>query len=340
MIKTVGIVSLSRGVLGEDFMRHELEIGLARLHAYGLEVKFLPHALAGLDYVRQHPEKRAQDLIDAFSDDDIDLILCAIGGDDTYRLAPYLFENNALKNALKPKPFLGFSDTTLNHLMLNKLSLPTFYGQAFLPDVCELDKEMLPYTRRYFEELITTGGIREITPSPVWYTAREDFSADKIGSSMPVHENGGFELLQGGPRFSGKILGGCLDSLFDIFDGTRYADMPAICARYGLFPTADEWRGKILLLETCEEKMPPEKYKKALQYLKNTGVFGAVSGVLVGKPMDEAYDGEYKKLLREVIDDAALPVVCNLSIGHALPRAIIPFGVEAVVDAEKQRISF
>lgn len=155
-----------------------------------------------------------------------------------------------------------------------------------------------------------------------------------------MHENGGFELLQGAPRFSGKILGGCLDSLFDIFDGTRYADMPAICARYGLFPTADEWRGKILLLETSEEQMPPEKYKKALQYLKNAGVFGAVSGVIVGKPMNEIYDAEYKKLLREVIDDAALPVVCNLSIGHALPRAIISFGVEAVVDVEKQRICF
>lgn len=30
----------------------------------------------------------------------------------------------------------------------------------------------------------------------------------------------------------------------------------------------------------------------------------------------------------------------ELEIGHALPRAIIPFGVEAVVDVEKQRISF
>lgn len=30
----------------------------------------------------------------------------------------------------------------------------------------------------------------------------------------------------------------------------------------------------------------------------------------------------------------------ELEIGHALPLAIIPFGVEAVVDVEKQRISF
>ena len=28
----------------------------------------------------------------AFSDDNIDMILCAIGGDDTYRLLPYLLK--------------------------------------------------------------------------------------------------------------------------------------------------------------------------------------------------------------------------------------------------------
>ena len=31
------------------------------------------------------------------------MILCGIGGDDTYRLLPYLFENDALKKAVKNK---------------------------------------------------------------------------------------------------------------------------------------------------------------------------------------------------------------------------------------------
>ena len=42
------------------------------------------------------------------------------------------------------KVFLGFSDTTMNHFMLHKLGVKAFYGQSFLADVCELDKEMLP----------------------------------------------------------------------------------------------------------------------------------------------------------------------------------------------------
>lgn len=81
----------------------------------------------------------------AFKDESIDMILCAIGGEDTYRLLPYLFDNNKLENVVKQKIFLGFSDTTVNHFMLNKIGIKTFYGQAFLPDICELSNEMLPY---------------------------------------------------------------------------------------------------------------------------------------------------------------------------------------------------
>ncbi len=339
-IKTAGIVSLSRGIIGEPFVQHEVDIGLRRLQAYGLKVKFLPHARKGLEYVNAHPEQRAADLLQAFRDPEIDMILCAIGGDDTYRLLPYLFDHGELRQAASEKVFLGFSDTTVNHFMLHKIGLRTFYGQAFLPDVCEMGPGMLPYTRKYFEELIETGTIREIRPSDVWYESRESFGPDQIGVSLPAHPDRGFELLQGSPVFSGKILGGCIDSLYDFFDGERYADMPALCQKYRLFPEAEDWRGRILLLESSEEIMPPEKYRQALAYLKDTGVFGAVSGILAGKPMNEAYAEEYRQALVEIVDQPGLPVVCNVNVGHALPRCIIPFGVEATVDAEKQIIRF
>ena len=340
MIKTISIISLSSGVMGEDFLAHEIRIGKERLKQFGLKVKFTPNALKGSDYIKNHPEARAADLLEAFRDEETDMILCAIGGDDTYRLLPYLFENDELKNAVSKKVFLGFSDTTINHLMLHKVGLPTFYGQAFLPDICELDVKMLPYTKMFFEELISTGTIDSVTPSDIWYDTRTDFGADRIGTPNPAHPNSGFELLQGSSVFSGKILGGCVDTFYDIFNGERYSDMPQLCEKYGLFPSAEDWKGRILLLETSEEKPSPEKYRKALIYLKNAGVFDAVSGVLVGKPMDETYDNEYRCDLKQVIDNPALPVLCNVNIGHALPRCIIPFGVTAVVNAEQQQITF
>ena len=340
MIKNIAVVSLSSGIIGEPFVRFEMEIGLRRLEEYGLNVRFMPHALKGLEYVKAHPEERAEDLLRAFRTPEIDMILCAIGGDDTYRLLPYLFDHGELADAVTDKVFLGFSDTTINHLMLHKVGLRTFYGQAFLPDLCELGPEMLPYTRRYFEELITTGRIREITPSDVWYGERESFAPEQVGTVLPPRPNGGFELLQGPPVFSGKILGGCIDSMYDMFNGDRYADMPVLCREYRLFPDAEDWKGRILLLETSEEKPTPEQYRQALEYLKAAGVFDAVSGILAGKPMDEAYAGEYRQLLPQVVDRPELPIVFNLNVGHAKPRCIVPFGVEAVVDAEKQVIRF
>ena len=340
MIGTVGIVSLSSGIVGEPFIRFELDIGVRRLREYGLDVRFMPHALMGVDHVKAHPEKRAEDLLEAFRDPEIDMILCAIGGDDTYRLLPHLFDHNELAHAVADKVFLGFSDTTINHLMLHKVGLSTFYGQAFLPDVCELGPEMLPYTRKHFEELISTGTIREVTPSDTWYEERRSFTPDQVGEPLTALPDHGFELLQGPPVFSGRVLGGCIDSLYDLFNAERYADMPAMCEEYQLLPDEEEWRGRILLLESSEEKPSPEKYRQALEHLKERGVFDAVSGVLVGKPMDETYAREYRQMLIQVIDRPDLPVVFNLNVGHAMPRCIIPFGVEAVMDAEKQIIRF
>ena len=340
MVKNITVVSLSLGILGEPFVKFELDIGLERLKKLGMKVKFAPNALKGMEYLNKHPEKRAEDLLWALRDPETDMILCAIGGDDTYRLLPALFDSGELYAAVTDKIFLGFSDTTLNHFMLSKAGMPTFYGQSFLSDICELSDEMLPYTKKYFEELVTTGGIKEITPSEVWYEERKEFSPAQVGVPLVSHPDHGFELLQGSPVFSGKILGGCICSMYDMFSSERYADMPQLCRKYHLFPEADDWKGRILLLESSEEKPSPEKYRQALLYLKENGVFDSVSGVLAGKPMDEVYAGEYKRLLTEVIGRPELPVVFNINIGHSMPRCIIPFGKEAVVDAEKQIIRF
>ena len=340
MIRSIAIVSLSSGVLGEPFVRHELELGLKRLRARGIDVHFAPNALRGMEYLRAHPEARAADLLWAFQSPGIDMILCAIGGDDTYRLLPHLFDHDELRRAVTDRVFLGFSDTTVNHLMLHKVGLNTFYGQAFLPDVCELDRDMLPYTERCLDELLATGTIRGIRPSDTWYESRADFGPDRVGASPAAHPNSGFELLQGPPVFSGAILGGCLDTLYDCFDGERYPDMPALCQKIGLLPTLEDWRGRILLLETSEEKPSPAKYRRALGFLRDAGVFRVISGILTGKPMDETHDAAYRQALIDIVDNPDLPIVCNVSVGHAQPRCILPLGVPATVDTLRQVIRF
>ena len=93
------------------------------------------------------------------------------------------------------------------------------------------------------------------------------------------------------------------------------------------------------MLETSQEKPEPDNFKKMLLTLKDTGIFEVISGLLVGKPMDETFYDDYKEALMDTID-SNIPIVYNLNVGHATPRAIIPFGVHAHVDAEKQVIHF
>ncbi|MFV8470100.1 S66 family peptidase [Mycoplasma sp. 654] len=339
MIKTVALISLSSGVLGEPFVKHELDLGLKRLQEMGLKVKIMPNALKGMKYLNDNPEARAQDLIHAFNDPEIDLILCAIGGFDTYRLTPYLMENDILAKNLKPKAFLGFSDTTVNHFLLYKLGLKTFYGQAFLTDICELDTEMLPYSKHYFDQLISTNTIDQITPAKNWYKERTDFGPDALNTSrQPLSNAKGFELLQGKAQFEGEILGGCIESIYSNFLDT---DSPAyeITSKYKIFPSLKDWENKILLLETAETKSTPEHYLNMLKALKSYGVFDKINGLIVGKPQDEVYYDEYKNIIKMVVP-SHVPVLYNINIGHAAPRCIIPFGIKAKIDANKQIIEF
>ena len=108
MIKTIEIVSLSSGIIGESFATHELKIGVKRLESMGLQVRFSKNALKGIEYIKNYPEDRASDLLDAYANPDVDMILCAIGGDDTYRLLPYLFDNDELQKAAMIRSFWDF----------------------------------------------------------------------------------------------------------------------------------------------------------------------------------------------------------------------------------------
>ncbi|MGY3704336.1 carboxypeptidase [Vagococcus martis] len=338
----VAIVSLSKGLLGEEFVEHNLILGKKRLEDCGLDVVFMPHALKGIDFVDRHPEKRAEDLIQAFEDNSIKGIICAIGGDDTYRTLPYLMENDKFKDLVKTKPklFTGFSDSTINHLMFYHLGLTTYYGMAFIPDLGEISDSMLPYTENYFSYYFEESPLYEvIKPSEVWYDERLDFSKKALGQQRISHvETKGYEWLQGKSVFEGELLGGCIDSLYDMLTPFTHSDEPKVIERYGIFPDLTTWQGKILFNETSEVKESPETVEKMLGVLKDKGIFDVVNGVIFGKPQDEVFYEEYKQSLVKVVDNEELPVVCNVNFGHATPRCVLPYGVRVQVDSEKQEI--
>ena len=113
----IAIVSLSSGMLGDKEFIHKYYIAKERLeNEFGLEVVCMPNALKGSKFIYEHPEARAKDLMDAFSDESIKAIICSIGGDDSVRMLPFI-NYEIIKN--NPKIFMGYSDTTVSHFIMN-----------------------------------------------------------------------------------------------------------------------------------------------------------------------------------------------------------------------------
>lgn len=339
---TVAIVSLSSGLLGEECCKHNIDIGKKRLELLGLNVIFSTNCLKGNKNLKEHPELRANDLKDMFLKEDVKAIICAIGGDDTYKLIPYLMDDEEFVDSVKnnPKIFTGFSDTTVNHLMLYKLGLQTFYGPNFLCDVSELSNNMLPYTQKEFMKFFDINTSEPITSSDIWYEERIDFSEKAIGTERIKHqEQRGYELLQGAEVFCGRLLGGCLETMYDMISGSRYADEKEICEQYSIFPETANWEDTILFIETSEECPPPSLYREELTTLKEKGIFKKINGIIIGKPQNEMYYSEYKEIIKDVVANKTIPILYNVNFGHSFPRCVLPYGLKVEVNYKEKAIN-
>lgn len=340
----VAIISLSSGILGEPFVKHELDLGVKRMEEFGLIPVFMPNALKGIDYIKNNPEARAEDLKQAFADKEIKAIFCAIGGIDSYRTLPYLMNDEDFKNTVKnnPKIFLGFSDSTTTHLMLNKMGLTTFYGQAFLVDLAEFEPDMLPYSKTAFECLFNPIANYEIKPSKYWYKDRKDFSPAAVGTLREKFEDTGYEVLQGSGKTEGKLLGGCIEVLAEYVNAGKteiQSEINKTIENCNPFPTNDEWKNAIMLIETSEEKIAPENYRKIIKKLKEIGVINQINGIIVGKPIDKIYYEEYKQILKEELAEFNFPILYNINIGHAYPHTILPLGEVVEIDATNKTLT-
>ncbi len=331
----VAIVSLSSGILGEPELKYQLELGVKRLNELGLEPIFMPNTLKGLDYIFDHPEKRASDLKEAFKDDSIKGIICAIGGDDTYKTIPYLMDDKEFKELVlaKPKIFVGFSDSTNNHIMFNKLGLVTYYGLNFLSDLCELQMEMIPYTKESYQRLFRIDEPYDIISSSVWYLNRTSYGLDQINIYLKEqNEINGYDFIYGKDIIEGIFGGGCLESICDFYTSERYKNQRSVYEKYELIPRVNFFKNKILFIETSEEKPSPDKFKEMLNVLIKENILQNIKCLLVGKPFDEIYYNEYRDILNDIANQLNVSIVYNLNFGHALPRAIIPYGVKGEVD--------
>ena len=327
----VAIVSLSSGTAGDKEFRHRYEQGKKRLEeVFGLKTVTMPNALKGSKYLSEHPEARAKDFMDALKDKNIKGIICNIGGADTIRLLPYVDFDVIMNN---PKVFMGYSDTTVNHFMMYKAGVTSYYGPSVMCEFAE-NYEMHDYTKKYIDEVLFKNLENiTITSSPRWTSEFLDWSNEAYDfQKRKMHfEKHGYEVLQGKGTCEGELLGGCLD-VFPMFIGTE------------IWPALKEWENKILFLETSEDEVPPDYVEYYLRNLIAQGIIDKIKGIVIGKPQNEKYYNEYKNVYKNIIGKEAnrpdLPILYNVNIGHTAPMCIFPIGQKIKIDLDKKEIIF
>ena len=328
----VALVSLSSGMLGEPEFLHKFHLGRERLERdFGLELVAMPNALRGEDYLYRHPEARAEDWMAAFADPAIKGVISAIGGDDTIRLLPYVDFRLMADN---PKIFTGFSDTTSNHFVCRKAGLVSYYGPCLMCNFAEYGA-INPYTLQSIRDsFFEPKAELPILSAPYWHDDEDEklwWKEENLGRSIPYHPaEGGYELLQGEGIAEGELLGGCID-VFPELLGTS------------LWPSREEWRGKLLLVETSEADMSADNLCWLLRGLAAQGLFQVLSGVVVGRPARRSKAEPYKEVWRKVVGFEAgrpeLPILFNVNVGHAEPIGVLPLNLRYRLDAQQKSLT-
>lgn len=245
-------------------------------------------------YLGGRDADRARDLMEAFLDDRVAALLCARGGFGTGRVVD-LLDYDAI--AAHPKAVVGFSDSTGLHLALYaRTRLVGFTGA--LADFDLGGDRPDPLLEDWLWRLLTA--LEAPGPLP---TGPAGLTVWRRGSAT-------------GPLVP--------------------ANLALLCSLLGT-PYAPRLEGAVLLLEDVSEF--PYRVDRMLTQLRLAGVLGGLSALVLGVFQDCFAPPEMDRspTLEELVIDAVggydLPVVSGVEYGHRHPRAVLPVGVPACVEA-------
>ena len=327
----VAAVSLSWG--GPGAIPHRYAAGKRQFEEkFGVTVTETEHALRSPEWLARNPRARAEDLMAAFADPDVDGIISTIGGNDSIRLLPYI-DPSVIRN--NPKVFLGYSDTTVTHCVCRATGLVSFYGPAFMSGFGE-NTGMFPYmidsVRKTLFESQSIGLLPQNESG--WTVEYLDWS-DPSNQSIARQLNSctGWIFHQQEGVVEGRLFGGCVAVLDDL-RGTP------------VFPTAESLDGAILFLETCEEGPPPQVLQQFIRCLAAMGCLQPLAGILLGRPGGQidpavfpAYADTLCRTVREEYDLRELPIVSNMDFGHTDPMMVLPLGLRLRIDSERRELT-
>lgn len=321
---TVAAVSPCHGWAGDDAVIGRYELGVRRLRKeFSLRVIPAPHALRGSAYLRRHPEARAEDLLWAFENPEVQGIIANVGGNDSHRLLPYLREETIRRH---PKVFMGYSDVLNLHLFCRKAGLSTFYGPNLLSPLAD-PQGLRPDTARWFRRMLMDGEAGPVEVPASWTCRPPDY--ENPADIRPYASCPGFETVQGTGGAEGVLLGGHT-GLMDL-DGTPYA------------LKAEDWTDAILFLEDIPAFFSPDQMEGFLNRLGKSGAMQRLRGIVIGRMSEHRGFEEHAVRIRKTVGEGYgrpdLPVLYGLPFGHTSPQCPIPYGVRARIDCDARAFS-
>ena len=321
----VATISLSWGGAGDIPARYN--IGKKQLQDnFDLEVVETTNALKSADWIYKNPQARADDLMEALEDKSIKAIFSNIGGEDSIRTLPYInFET--IKN--NPKIFLGFSDSTVTHFCFYKAGVTSFYGTSILVGFAENNGMHQYQIDDINASLFNASPNGIILPNKDgWTSERLEWAEIKNQTiSRKLNTCSGWRFLQGNGITQGPLLGGCLSVLEWLKDTDVWVK-------------PNDWKGKIMFIETSETKMKPENFRWIIRNFAASKILHNIAGLIVGRPYDDLYAKEYDDILLKVIKEEEglddLPIVTGMDFGHTCPTFSIPYGITSEIDCDKK----
>ena len=311
----IGIASPSWG--GPAAFPHRLENGIEYLESRGFRVRVASHACGNSGFVSGTAAQRTTDLHDLFEDTEVAAIIASVGGDHSCHLLPHLDFDLIAQN---PKIFMGYSDVTvLNVAIWHRTGLVTFNGPAIMTDFAEYPCP-LDYTIRHFERAVCSGeAIGRIHPAAGWTEELLDWKTKTdLTRARRMDESPGWTWLRDGVG-EGELVGGCMESLQHL-RGTDF------------WP---DFEGRILFLETSEEKPSPARVDGILMDYENMGVLNQIIGLLLGRPMyySDSEKAELREVVRNRTAEYSFPIVTDMDFGHTAPQFTLPLGCVARIDS-------
>ncbi len=306
------------------------EMGLQNIEEIlQIEIVEMPTARMDRKTLYENPMLRAKDINDAFEDDQIDGIICSIGGYESVRILEYLDLEIIMKN---PKMIMGFSDATTFLSYLASKGMPTLHGPSVMAGLAQAKAFESTFTA-HLKTFLTDLKCPYVYPSYSKITqGYKDWSCkETLGECLPFENNEGLKVLQGDKTLVGKLWGGNIEVL-EFLKGTKF------------WPDEAFWDDKILFFETSEDKPTPFVVGCMLRNYATQGILNKIKGIVFSKPKDYTPEEimELDEILLNIINIennlSHLLVMTGGDLGHTDPKWILPYNCEIEIDPVNKRI--